>query len=133
MITATAEFKVNPEIRGRLLAALQPAADLAAELIADEARRLAPVDTGALAASIEAQPAQVDGDRVSVKIVAAVPYATYVEYGTGIAGQTSAGAGPGPYSPNWPGMRAQPYMRPAIDSTRQDAMSLMGRELKSAL
>lgn len=133
MITATAKFTPNPTITPRLRAALVPAANLAAEMVADEARRLAPVDTGALQESIRALESQADGDQVTVKVVADIYYAGYVEYGTGQRGAGSPGAGPGPYDPNWPGMVAQPYMRPALDTVRGDVMAVIGREVASAL
>jgi HK97 gp10 family phage protein len=58
--------------------------------VATEAKRLAPVDTGRLRASIYSQP-EADG----VEIGATAEYAAYLEHGTRFA-------------------PAQPYMQPAI-------------------
>jgi hypothetical protein len=46
-----------------------------------------------------------------------------VEFGTGRRGASSAGAGPYSYDPNWPGMVAQPYMRPALDTARPQILA----------
>ena len=69
-------------------------------VIADEARALVAVDTGALQLTIDVE---VDGEQVN--LVAGsndVDYATYVEFGT-------------------IKMAAQPYMRPAIDTKQREA------------
>ena len=88
-------------------------------LIVEEAQRLCPVRTGALRDSIHAEDTQETGKTVVGNVVADAPYAAYVEFGTGIRGASSEGAGKGPYSPTWPGMEAQPFLRPALDATRE--------------
>ena len=62
--------------------------------IAQVAQGLAPVDTGALQESIVAHPG-AEATATS-EIVAEVPYAAFVEFGTSL-------------------MPAQPYLRPALD------------------
>jgi HK97 gp10 family phage protein len=89
-----------------------------AEAVAAEAQTIVPVDTGELRDSIAAGPVALIGTTVQGSVEATAPYAAYVEFGTGQRGEASAGAGPGPYSPDWPGMPAQPYMRPALDTAR---------------
>src|SRR5690348_3950743 len=91
----------------------------AANLVYDEAVARCPVDTGALVSSIGIdvqrgiQSVQMGGPiqqsmfSVSAQIAPHVDYAAYVEFGTGVRGASSAGAGPGPYNPAWPGMAAQ--------------------------
>jgi hypothetical protein len=74
------------------------------------------VDTGELQASI-GTATNWEGQRVTGSVSASAKHAAYVEFGTGIRGAASPGAGPGPYSPTWPGMIAQPYLRPSIDSS----------------
>ncbi len=87
-------------------------------LIVQEAKDLCPVDTGFLRDSITAGEPDETGKSVVGTVVASAPYAGYVEYGTGQRGASSAGAGPYPYNPKWPGQAAQPFLRPALDSTR---------------
>lgn len=87
-------------------------------VVADEARAIVPVDTGELQSSIGTGPVELVGSTVSGTVEATAGHAAYVEFGTGQRGAASAGAGAGPYSPSWPGMPAQPYMRPALDTAR---------------
>jgi HK97 gp10 family phage protein len=117
----------------------------AAREIRDLAKDLSPVDTGHLRDSIRAWEtvegatvtaggvsnagSLLDGDTSSVN----VDYAPYVEFGTGERGASSPGAGQGPYGA-FPGMAAQPYMRPAINlekltQTIKDAIQNMLSEL----
>lgn len=131
MIQATATFRPGA-LPPSIMAAVARGVTRAAEMVAEEARMLVPVDTGALSASIEAREADVDASTATAKVVAGEPYAAYVEYGTGQRGSASPGAGPGPYDPAWPGMAAQPYMRPAIDTRRSDALSAIAEEVRGA-
>lgn len=87
-------------------------------LIVQEAQTLCPVRTGFLRDSIAAADPDDSGKTVTGAIVATAPYAAYAEFGTGRRGAASAGAGKGPYTMTWPGMVAQPYLRPALDNTR---------------
>lgn len=64
-----------------------------AQLVAGEAQKLAPIDTGELRQSIRARKIEEGHARVS----AHAPHALYVELGTRY-------------------MRAQPYLRPALHS-----------------
>lgn len=70
-----------------------------ADAIVADARRLVPVDTGALKGTIRHTGVDLDGTVDVVAGDATVDYAGYVEYGTG--------RGP-----------AQPYMRPAVHKNR---------------
>jgi len=73
-------------------AAIDRGARAYAEAVADLAEQLAPVDTGALRASIHVE----DGDREGAyRVVASAPYAQFVEYGTARAA-------------------AQPFLTPAV-------------------
>jgi HK97 gp10 family phage protein len=65
----------------------------------------------------------VEGQVVRGSVIFDAPHAGYVEFGTGIRGAASAGAGPYPYNPTWPGMPAQPYVRPALDENRDAIIS----------
>jgi len=86
--------------------------------VKQEAEAIVPVDTGELALSITALPVVDTGERIIAEVVATAPHAAYVEFGTGVRGAGSAGAGPFDYNMDWPGMEAQPYMRPALDVAR---------------
>lgn len=85
-----------------------------AEIVLEEAEALVPVDTGELR---ESGHVEMISDTIAA-VVFDSPHAAFVEYGTGIRGEASPGAGEGPYDPNWPGMVAQPYLRPALDTAR---------------
>ncbi len=104
----------------------------ACETIKDRAQALCPVDTGALRESITVE-VDDSGKTVVGTVGPHMDYAAYVEFGTGVAGASSAGAGAGPYSQNWPGMPAQPYMRPAFDETKPEILDLFRSQIASSL
>ena len=105
-------------IMQRIVPALVDSVEEGCEAVVAEAQTIVPVDTGALKESIHTASVELVGSTVQGHVVADEPYAAYVEYGTGQRGAASPGAGPGPYSPSWPGQMAQPYMRPALDTAR---------------
>jgi|GEM_PF-1714364 phage protein, HK97 gp10 family len=86
-------------------AALDRASKAYAEAVSDLAQQLAPVDTGELRASIHVEAGDVQG---SHKVVASVPYAVFVEFGT----HTAA---------------AQPFLTPAWRHT--NPLPFFAREL----
>lgn len=86
--------------------------------VVEEAKTICPVDTGELRDSIAAQEPTDDGHQITGEVAALAGHAGYVEFGTGRRGAESAGAGPYDYTMSWPGMVAQPYLRPALDSAR---------------
>jgi len=67
--TATAQIEVSPEMQAALM--------VAAERGAENARAIAPVETGALRDSIHAESAPG-----RAFVIADVPYAVFVEFGT---------------------------------------------------
>lgn len=95
----------------------------AQSVVLEEARNHVAVDTGDLKDSIAAGEITDDGNRITGTVVATADHAGYVEFGTGRRGAGSSGAGPFSYNLNWPGMRAQPYMRPALDTARDKVLS----------
>jgi HK97 gp10 family phage protein len=95
-------------------------------IVADEARAIVPVDTGTLRDSIREEQLEDDGKQVTAQVSANTYYAAFVEFGTGRRGAESAGAGPFNYTMSWPGMVAQPYLRPALDSARSRVMEQFG-------
>ena len=87
-----------------------------AELVADVARRKAPVRTGALRESIDTK---VSKTRARIRVGrtghgAGAPYARFLEFGT----------------KNAP---AQPFMRPALDESRRRIEVIFGRYMQQAL
>lgn len=118
-------FRAQSTFSGLNLAVAQAAFEQAArlsveqgaEIVLEEAEAIVPVDTGDLrnAGHVEILAA---GAQPSAAVVFDSDHAAFVEYGTGIRGAASAGAGDGPYDPNWPGMTAQPFLRPSLDSSR---------------
>lgn len=67
------------EVKARLETSASEAARIAAEYVADQARLYCPVDSGDLKRSIKAIPSQA---RMRWRVVAMMPYAIHVEYGT---------------------------------------------------
>jgi HK97 gp10 family phage protein len=137
-LTATVSYKPRSEftgtfISGRVTPAVSASVEAASQLIVNEAQAICPVDTGALKDSISAGGSVESNVSSVVKITAGAPYAGYVEYGTGVRGSESPGAGPYPYTMTWKGMRAQPYMRPALDTTRDAVRELFASQLAIAL
>lgn len=131
-LSATAVYRPRATagqfIASRITPAVRASIAAVSELVVDEAKAICPVDTGALQASIHATVA--DGDKTVVGTIAAdVPYAAFVEYGTGRRGASSPGAGPYPYTLSWPGMVAQPFLRPALDTSREAIKSLFKSEV----
>lgn len=94
-----------------------------AEAVSTEAQAIVPVDTGQLRDSIGVGTVELVGTTVQATVEATAPHAAFVEFGTGIRGASSAGAGAGPYSETWPGMTAIPFMRPALDTARGDILA----------
>lgn len=97
------------------------------ELVATEARTLAPVASGELRDSIASEVGLI-GPLVVGQVYATAPHAAFVEFGTGARGAASPhGALPSSGVPftgswiydyrgrGWIGMPAHPFMRPALD------------------
>jgi len=128
------------EALGTTLAEVLPATAVgvgkAAKLVAKDARKLVPVDTGDLRKRIRARSPKIDGDTVEAKVVANTEYALYVEYGTGIRGAESelpAGMPPVTYLTDWNGQRAQPFMYPAKKQNEQRAQEIIADEIQKAV
>lgn len=90
-----------------------------------DAKRLAPVDTGRLRASIRHRVGNM-----SAEVLTDVEYAAFQEFGTGRRGSTSGVETPDWYKyGNTPGVKAQPYLRPAVE---KNAKSLL-RDLRTSI
>jgi HK97 gp10 family phage protein len=99
------------------------------------AKLLAPVDTGMLRASITSRVERTDDDVTGV-VVANTTYAAYVEFGTGEAGESSAGdkaPGVATYTPGHKGVPAHPYMYPAALMTQDLAARDIDRAVAQRL
>lgn len=136
MIRATATWRPRNDLGQWVQANIGPAVKAAVsescELLKQRMIELVPVDTGRLrdsiAVSIEELPRTIRGS-----VGPDTPYAAYVEFGTGIRGQNSPGAGAGPYSSTWPGMPAQPYVRPALDEKRGEVLEIFAHDIALAV
>lgn len=125
LIAAKSIFRPNDAKRVRELVVqvqLFSKVRAAQSVVLEEAKNNVPVDTGELKASISAGEITDDGNRITGTVVATADHAAYVEFGTGTRGAASPGAGPFRYG-SQRGMRAQPYMRPALDTARDKVLS----------
>lgn len=109
-------------IQERITARVLSATTKGTQRILNTALELVPVDTGELQTSGHLV-VTLEGQLVRGSVIFDAGHAAFVEYGTGIRGASSAGAGPWDYNPEWPGMPAQPYLRPALD---QNTSAIMG-------
>jgi HK97 gp10 family phage protein len=100
--------------------------------VLDTARGLVPVDTGELKASGHVTVAETN-KTLAVAVSFDADHAGFIEFGTGIRGASSPGAGDGPYSPTWAGQSAQPYLRPAFDQNRSKAEAMTREKIQEAL
>jgi hypothetical protein len=125
-IRATATFRPGnyAAVEAKLLPRLIEGATVGANIVLDISQEMVPVDTGELKGSgrvsVEKQGTVITG--YIVYGGDGIDYALYVEAGTGRRGATSAGSGPWEYNLAWPGMVAEPYIRPALDIGRQDVL-----------
>ncbi len=127
-LKATAQYTprndVGQFIAQRITPAVMAATEEAAGVVLVEAQAIVPVRTGALRDSGKVGEAREVNGRATAEVIFTEPYSAYVEMGTGIRGSQSPGAGPYPYNPAWPGMAAQPYLRPALDTARQEMLGI---------
>lgn len=100
--------------------------------VLDTAQDLVPVDTGELKASGHVTVAET-GKSIAAAVSFDADHAAFVEFGTGVRGAASAGAGEGPYSTSWVGMPAQPYLRPAFERHRNEAQSMTREAINQAI
>lgn len=112
-------------IAARITPGVIAAIEQADQVVLQEALLIVAVDTGELKASGHVLEPKQTGKTVTGGVAFDANHAAYVEFGTGIRGAASAGAAVETagfhitYSSTWPGMRAQPYLRPALDTARQ--------------
>src|SRR3954468_20782592 len=125
MIRATATYTARSGVGQFICNVVGPAVLAATEdagkVVLAEAQAIVPVDTGELRASGRVEVRETASSAIA-SVIFDAEHAGYVEYGTGIRGAASAGAGPYPYSQTWMGMPAQAYLRPALDTSRQEML-----------
>lgn len=97
-----------------------------------EAQAIVPVDTGELRDSGAVVMEESD-KRVVGHVVFSAGHAGFVEWGTGIRGSESPGAGPWIYSSTWPGMAARPFLRPSLDVARDAGRALFASQVSAAM
>lgn len=136
-ISVRAIFKPRDDLGRYAQSYISPACVAAVQTSAEYVQQLAqgycPVDTGALQASITVDEVEETGKTVSTRVGPHMPYAEYVEFGTGRRGEESAGAGGGPYKQDWAGQAAQPYMRPALDEAKPAVLEIFRSNIEAAL
>lgn len=120
---ANATFRAGDfsRLESLLVPKLMAGAQSGALAVLDISQQFVPVDTGRLVSSATTY-VEWTGHMVTGYVQYGAYYAAYVEFGTGLRGAASPGAGPYEYADYWPGMRAQPYMRPALDLGRANVL-----------
>jgi HK97 gp10 family phage protein len=133
MISARAQFTPRGDlgqfVSVKVKPGVQASVDAALQLIQQAAQIHCPVDTGALRDSITAE-SQETGSTIVGNVGPHMPYADYVEYGTGQKGDPTA---PYPHVASWPGMVAQPYMRPALDESKGAILDLFRSNISTGI
>lgn len=108
----------------------------ATTFVQGQAKELAPFDTGRLKGSIRMK-VDVKDSNVIGKVYTNLEYAQYLEFGTGISGDGSY-----PYSPDglnltykkdWKGMKARPYMYPALKGAENYVKTMINEEIKLSI
>ena len=123
-LSANATFKFGDfaRIEALIVPKLIEGAKAGSQAVYEASQPLVPVDTGDLKGSGSKLPVEWKGKNVTGYVEYTMPYAAYVEFGTGARGAGSAGAGPFSYTMSWPGQVAQPYLRPALDSAKDEVL-----------
>jgi HK97 gp10 family phage protein len=122
--SSTGQF-INAFISPAVVASVQASLDM----VENAAKGYCPVDTGALRDSITSE-ISTSGKTVVGKVGPHMPYADYVEYGTGRRGDPGAPYG---HVMSWPGMVAKPYMRPAFDESKGKIVDLFGAQIGASI
>jgi HK97 gp10 family phage protein len=133
MMTATSTYTPRNDagqfVSAKVTPAVRASVQAAAQLMFDESQQLVPVRTGALKDSGSVVIADKEKTVVG-NVQYSAFYATYVEYGTGRRGDPTAPYG---HVESWPGMDAHPFMRPALDTTRQAVKELFAGTMSEQL
>lgn len=108
---------------------------MACALVERKAKEKAPKDTGALRRSITSEVNNSSGEMAGV-VFTPLEYAPYVEFGTGLFAEKE-GRQDVPWSyqddkGEWhstSGQKPQPYMRPALEESREDILRIIKEAL----
>lgn len=102
--------------------------------VRDDARLRCPVDTGDLRHSIDYK-VEIKDSGVTGTVYTNMEYAPYVEFGTGIAGQSSNTNSKVnvAYRQDWQGMKAQPYLYPALDQNQEQIKKKIANDIRKAI
>ena len=133
MISARAQFTPRNDlgqfVKVKVVPGVIASVQASVNVIQQSAQLYCPVDTGALRDSITTQVSE-SGSTVVGSVGPHTDYASYVEYGTGRKGDPAA---PYAHVETWPGMKPQPYMRPAIDERKGSILDLFRSNISTSL
>jgi len=133
MISAHAQFTPRNDlgqfVQAKVVPAVIASVQASVNVIQQSAQIYCPVDTGALRDSITTEVKE-SGSTVVGNVGPHVDYADYVEYGTGRLGDPAA---PYAHVETWPGMKPQPYMRPALDENKGSILDLFKSNISTGI
>lgn len=118
---------------------LERGINMATAMVSGRTKRLTPVDTGHLRASIHPQKAETTGDEITGAVIAGAEHAVYVEFGTGVRGNGSypaeyAGKDFSPaYSETHAGQVAQPFLGRALHESERDIDQIVLRGFRKSI
>lgn len=130
------------EVEETLMEYLEEAMKTAVLLVESTAKELVPVDSGRLRSSIASEVEKVATNVIKGLVGTNVEYAKYVEFGTsshmitadsGYLHFTVDGEEVFTKSVNHPGTEAQPFLRPAIETHRDDIIELFEAAVEDAI
>ena len=125
-LRANATFRAGDfsRVEALLVPKMIAGAGAGAQVVYQASQEIVHVDTGELKDSgVQPCPVEWVGKRVTGYVVYTARHAAYNEFGTGIRGAASPGAGPYSYNSNWPGMAAIPFLRPPLDTERPQILA----------
>lgn len=104
------------------------------QLVKDEAKLLCPVRDGDLRKSIRSSVSIKKGI-IKGMVYTNSDHAAYVEFGTGIRGQSSNSNTEVNvrYKQDWSGMEAQPYLYPALKNNKDKVLNEIEKDVKKAI
>lgn len=112
---------------------ITPIIGQAAIIVQKKAKALCPKDTGILRGSISVEVERQNKLFIG-RVFTVIEYAKYVEFGTGIKGNGSYEYPVNlTYHDTWKGMKAQPYMYPALIQSKKQVISFVKEEYNKAL
>lgn len=131
--------KLN-NLGGNSVAVVEKSIQQSTSLVLRDAKKNAHVNKksggGTLRQSIQAET-YVSSEGVQGKVFTNCEYAPYVEYGTGQRGSASPSPPKSPesikYNTDWAGMKAQPYLYPALSENKEAIKEKLCGDLRAAI